>query len=269
MSYEEREISVYDGKPVECFHFWRGGTDWFLTSADREIVLPEIGTFEPEAMLAGGQELREEDDNGAVEIQLPRTSAIVAEYIPYLPTGKTWLRIYRAHRDDLTSPICVFFGSVASVAFRDGSIAHIQCASLLGSLGRRVPALAYTVQCNRPLYGPGCGVNAADFRTSIVVLSVSGSTVVSNGFAQRFEDGWFTAGWLERSDGDRRFIVHHAGNTVQLMSPFPDLAPGETVSAYAGCDLTRATCISRFENAANFLGFEWIPTRDPHRQRIS
>jgi uncharacterized phage protein (TIGR02218 family) len=267
MAYEALETSVHEGQPIECFHFTRGGQEWFLTSADVEVVLPEIGTFEPEAVLAGGQELREEDDKGGIEIQLPRTSPIVEPYIPFYPSDRTWLRIYRGHRGDEASAICVFFGSIDSVALREGSIARVQCASLLGGLVRRVPGLAYTVQCNRALYGPGCDVDPDDYRDSVAVMTVSGSTLTAPAFNDR-EDGWYTGGWIERSSGERRFVVSHVGPTVQLMSPFQGLASYEVVSAYAGCNLTRAMCIARFNNAANFLGFEWVPWRDPHKKRV-
>lgn len=267
MSYQDLEESVYGGKPIDCFHFRRGTTDWFITSGDRALELPGIGVFEPAAIRAGGLELRDEDDSGSIEIELPRTSPIVAAYIPYLPAEKTWLRVYQVHRGAEDDPICTFIGSIASVAFRGASIAHLQCLSLLGNLSRRVPTLAYTVQCNRPLYGPGCGVDPESFRDSVAVDDVDGATVTSSQFALH-ADGWFAAGWLQRTNGERRFIVSHTGSAVVLMSPFPDLAVGETVSAYAGCDLTRETCIERFGNAANFFGFEWIPTRDPHKQRI-
>jgi uncharacterized phage protein (TIGR02218 family) len=272
VSYDELETSIDAGQPVECYLLSRSGTEWLLTSADRAIVLPDIGIFEPNDILAGGQDLRQEDQNGGVELQLPRTSPIVEPYISFPPAEKTWVRIYRAHRGEEQDAVCIFFGCIAGVSFAaGGSIAVVQCTSLLGGMAQRVPGLAYTVQCNRVLYGPGCDVIAANFRDSITVESVifSGgrSTLTSPQFALR-ADGWFTAGWLERSNGERRMIVDHVGDTVQLMSRFSQLDSCEVLSAYAGCDLTRATCIARFDNAVNFMGFEWMPWRDPHTKRV-
>ena len=267
MSYEEREISVHSGDPVECYLLIRGSQEWRLTSADRPIVLSGLGVYEPGDVRASGQDLREEDQNGGVEIQVPRTSPIIAPYISSPPAEKTWVRIFRAHRGEEEDAVCIFVGWISGVTAAGGSIATVQCASLLGGMGRRIPGLAYAAQCSRALYGPGCDVVAADFRDSITVTGISGSTVTSPQFALR-ANGWFTAGWLERSNGDRRMIVAHTGDAVQLMSPFVGLATSEALSAYAGCDLTRAACVARFDNAANFLGFEYIPMLDPHRQRI-
>lgn len=269
MTYDTRETSVHDGEPVECYLFNRGSASWLLTSADRQIVLPAFGTFEPEAVLAQGQEHRQEDHQGGTSLDLPRTSPIVTAYIQLQPAAKTWLRIYRAHRGDETSPSCVFNGWVDVVSFgRDASVARLQCVSLLSYLRRRVPSIAYTVQCNRAVYAPGCDVDQELFRDECSITAVDGAILTSPGFALR-PAGYFQAGWIERESGERRFIVAHVDDTVELMNSFADLAPPETVSAFAGCDLTRTTCIGRFDNIERFLGFEWIPWRDPHRQRIS
>jgi hypothetical protein len=38
------------------------------------------------------------------------------------------------------------------------------------------------------------------------------------------------------------------------------------VTIYPGCDKTPAMCHERFLNQRNFLGFPWIPDKDPtHR----
>jgi uncharacterized phage protein (TIGR02218 family) len=271
MSYDERETSVAGGKPVECFYLSRGDLEWLMTSADRAVVLPGIGICEPGDIVAGGQDLREEDQNGSVELQLPRTSPIVEPYISFPPAEKTLVRIYRAHRGEENDTSCIFVGWIAGVTFADGSIAIVNCTSILAGAGQRIPGLAYTAQCNHALYGPGCDVIAANFRDSITVESIvfSGgrATLTSPQFALR-EDGWFTAGWLERATGERRMIVDHVGDTVQLMNRFSELDSCEVLSAYAGCDLTRAMCIARFNNVLNFLGFEWIPCRNPHTKRV-
>lgn len=266
MGYEERETSVYEGDPVECYQFTRGPDEWLFTSADSPVTLPVIGTFTPAAVVAGGIELREEDSKGGVEIQLPRTSPVTAPFVSAPPVEKTWVRVYRAHRGAEDDHVCIFLGWIDGAPIQ-GSVAVAKCVSILSAFKRRVPGLAATVKCNHALYGAGCGVNREDFRVSVTVIGVSGAFVMSDDFGTR-EDGWFQGGYLERSNGDRRFIVYHVGGTVQLMSPFPDLATSEVVSAYAGCDLTREVCLARFNNVANFLGFEHMPLRDPHTQRV-
>lgn len=267
MGFEDREKSVYSGEPVECFHFSRGTLQWYLTSADRPVVLPGIGTFTPAELRASGQDFREEDHKAKIQVELPRNSEIVTPYIAAPPSLRTWLRVYRAHRGDEADPVCWFFGWIDQAPVR-GSVAVCQCPSIMSAFSKRLPGLAYTVKCNRALYSPECGVSAAAFRESVTVAGLSGANVTSPQFALH-ADGYFTAGYLERENGDRRFIVGHTGDTVQLMSPFTGLAAAEVVSALPGCDLTHTACMEKFANANSFWGFEFMPLRNPHTQQVT
>jgi len=103
----------------------------------------------------------------------------------------------------------------------------------------------------------------------VVVTSIDGADLVSNDF-DAFADGWFNGGWVERANGDRRFVVSHVGDRVTLMSPFlSDLAVLDTVDAYPGCQGTEAVCTSKFNNLPNHLGFARVPGRNPHEGRIT
>lgn len=268
MSFEEYETSVYGGAPVECCRFWRGSDEWLMTSADREITLPGIGTFSPAAILVGGIEFEEQDDDRGIDIRIPRTHPMVAAFIPFHPPDRTWLKIYRAHRGAEDDPVCEYFGWCDGVTFEQGgSLAVLKCVSLFAGLSMRILNYAFTIQCNHALYGPRCGVSAATYSLSARIQAIDGSEITSMAFALQ-PPGWFNGGSIERSSGERRFIVGHESDRVTLMSPFHDLQVGETVTAYLGCDLTRANCLERFGNTDNFFGFEWVPWRDPHTKRV-
>jgi len=267
MSFEDRETSCCAGAPVECARFWRGASEWLITSADREITLPGIGTFVPAAIVIGGVEADEQDDDRGIDVKLPRTHAIVGDYIAFHPAERTWVKLYRVHRGAEDDPVCEFFGWVDGVTFERGSVASLKCVSLFGGMSTSTPNYLFSVQCNHQLYGPRCGVSASAYAAEARLQAVDGTALTSMAFAL-YPDGWYNGGWIERSNSDRRFIVAHTSNTVTVMSPFNGLEAGETVTAYLGCDLTRASCIERFSNSANFFGFEWMPWRDPHKQRV-
>ncbi|OGS01547.1 MAG: hypothetical protein A2V88_02670 [Elusimicrobia bacterium RBG_16_66_12] len=95
-----------------------------------------------------------------------------------------------------------------------------------------------------------------------VVATVSGVEVRSATFAAQ-PSGWYLNGWMEDVVGEKRFIVGHLGDTITLMNPYPALAPGDTVVVVAGCDRTEATCVAKFNNFGNYLGFPRLPTRNP------
>lgn len=266
MSYDSAEQSVYGGRPVECYLFTRGGVEWFLTSADVEIEIPGVGTFTPDAVVGGGQEFRDEDDQATTEIQLPRTSPIVSPYIQGLPVYGTTVAVYRVHRGEEADPICWFSGSVDTVEFKSDSIAVAKCSTVLRQLNRRIPGHAWMMSCNWALYSDECGLDAEDYRDSATITEVDGPLIRSAAFEAR-DPGYFTGGWIQKGNGDKRFIVNHTGSEIQLIFPFDELSVGDTVGAYRGCLHTRAACTA-FGNLPHFTGFEWIPRRDPHSQRM-
>lgn len=49
--------------------------------------------------------------------------------------------------------------------------------------------------------------------------------------------------------------------TVNLAFPFTP-AVGNAFTAWPGCDKHGATCVSRFNNYARFMGFEYIPVAE-------
>lgn len=159
--------------------------------------------------------------------------------------------------------IIEFVGEITGWSF-EGSQVALTCAPISQGLGRLIPMLRYQSQCNWALFSPGCTLDPDDFKVTATLDTVDGVTLTDTTFAGK-PDGWFTNGWVQRSNGERRFIVNHAGDTLTLMNRFPtDLVAGETVDAFAGCQRTEAECATKFNNLANHLGFARIPSRNPH-----
>lgn len=266
MSYDSRESSGAGGEPFECYRFAQGARLWLFTSADREMVIP-AGTFQPEVISRGEQDHSQEEIAGDLEIHLARTNPVVARFIPFIPSSATNVTVYRGHRGEEANAQPIFIGTARQARF-EGSEAILVCAPISQAFVRAFPSLLYQTTCPWALYGTGCGVDKSAFRDDILVTTVSGFDVVSNDFLLH-PTGWYTNGWLERADGERRFIVDHVGDTVTLMSPFQDLLSLETLGAFAGCDRTEATCAAKFANLDRHLGFARIPKRNPHTGRIA
>ena len=81
-------------------------------------------------------------------------------------------------------------------------------------------------------------------------------------------------------DGGLRFVLRHEGASLLLSRPvsltvaqdiadsgygmnYGNLYGGVPVTLYPGCDHSRVTCISKFDNRPNYGGFDEIPTRNP------
>lgn len=259
MSYDAQETSQRAGAPLELYRFAYGDNRYFYTSADEEqTYLGDLYT--PEVLTRTEISQSGESEQGSVEVTIPRTNPVAQLFISYPPEPPLGVTVYRKHRSD-PEVVTFFAGTVSSVVFT-GAVAKLTCLPLFESLRRRVPRNTYQVQCNWALYSAQCGVVSANFRVTAQVTVISGDTIQATAFSAQ-PDGWFNNGWVERANGERRWIVNHVGATLTLMSPFVGLAVNEEVFAFAGCDRTEAVCKTKFNNIANHLGFARVPTKNP------
>lgn len=266
MSFEERELSRYEGRPVECFKFVMGATTWRYTSADRAVTLPD-GTYEMETIEGGEPSWSDEVTSESVTITVPLENPVAQALLPARQAETIWLTIYKVHRGEEDEPLAVFLGTVASALASETKVT-LTCASISGFLDRQIPVLAVQTQCNHGLYSKGCGLSKTGvWKKTVSIESVDGVTVVSTGFAD-LDDQYFRGGLLESSTGEVRFIVDHVGDTVTLLSPMASLAAAQYAQAYWGCDHLESTCLRKFGNLIHHLGFSRMPGRNPFAGRI-
>lgn len=159
-----------------------------------------------------------------------------------------------------------------------GSEIKLTLDSVYTSLARSGLGARYQRMCRHSLYGRGCRVNKMAYMVTGIPTDVSGAVVTIPEAADK-PDGWFTTGMLETPDGALRFIIAHEGDKIYLARPMTSLTNlfinqgyglsygliygGLSVKLYPGCDRTRGTCNSKFNNLENYGGFDWIPTRNP------
>ena len=172
------------------------------------------------------------------------------QYVGFVPTLQMFLTIFKFHRDEPADVQAYWQGHVQSSRFtdKDASLVCEPITALLDRLGLR---MTFSGLCGKVLYDGFCPVPATAFRTDgILSGSPSGFTIAAPEW-DVLPDNWFKLGFVERlldtGVTDIRFVTGHVGDTLTLLSPFPgDLAGGETIRAYAGCDRTFATCSGKF-----------------------
>jgi uncharacterized phage protein (TIGR02218 family) len=264
MTFAAKETSGYEGAPLEFYKFTSGATIWRYTSGDVSATIPDPSApnlYTPEPIARDPADFSGEDTAGNVRITVGLANPVAQLFIAYTPPAPVTLTIFRKHRTD-AEVIVEWVGEIVSASF-EGAEARLTCAPVSGRLLRRVPCLLYQPQCNWPLYSASCGIDKDSWKDAALLSDVTGSTITSTTFDAR-ADGWYVNGWVERTNGERRFVVNHVGAVLTLMSPFIGLEAGETVTAYAGCQRTEAECISKFDNLAKFMGWSRIPTRNPY-----
>ncbi len=135
-----------------------------------------------------------------------------------------------------------------------------------------VPRYFCQRSCNHALYGHGCGLSPEDFmlETEIVSIDPAAREIVVLG---RKGGGaaatYFEAGYFDHDETGQKFSIAWSAHTGASDTKFklgywhPDLAPGQTLKAYAGCRHTADDCVNRFGNGANFGGFPFVPNKNP------
>lgn len=162
----------------------------------------------------------------------------------------------------VTGNLNVFIGNVADVEVTGTSI-EIEAKSELEKLNQVLPKNVYQAGCIHTLYGPGCGLVAANFTvTGNTAANSTRYSIVSN---LSNPTGYFDLGVIEFTsgpmDGVSRTVKSYANGVVVPSFPFPAApSPGDLFGIRPGCDKRFATCNgSTLNNAANFRGYEFIP----------
>ena len=261
MTFIAKELSAWEGNPVELYLFTRGALRWPYTSANEEFVLSGE-TYAPTSLRR--ENIVEEQDVAKSELRLTvaRDFPVATEYIQAPKTELMSLTVYRIHRDDTDEETAVIWkGRVLGVEW-EGSTASILCEPIFTSLKRPGLRRKYQLQCPHALYGTSCKVSDASYLDVATVTSVLNNTVTAAIYATR-PDGYYDGGYVVYDNTEKRFIVSHVGDTITLASVIFDLVGGEQLDTYPGCAHNLDDCRNKFSNVLNYGGWPYIPGKNP------
>ncbi|QJI52986.1 putative FAD/FMN dehydrogenase [Xanthomonas phage FoX4] len=269
MSIEEFDSSPFSGRPRNLFLFTMG-KESFAYAQGRTDPVTHLGrVFQPEVIAVSGYNLSLAEGTPEITIDVYAQAEVVRQFVAYQPREPMEVVVFRYHEGD---PIMEYRPEIIAEVIshnrdEDSGLATITCALVSSKFEKNIPWPVYQKPCNRAVYTPSCGVNKENFRLDGQIASVSGANLVSPVFATK-PDGWLRAGFVVNQLGEARFIVGHVGNTITLQSPFLDAEVGMDVTAYAGCDLSRGTCKTKFNNFPRWLGFAWVPGKNPFTSNV-
>jgi uncharacterized phage protein (TIGR02218 family) len=260
MTYDSLESSTHAGEPVELYRFALGDSVWRYTSA-RDAITYSAENYAPAPIRRSEIEQTQEFGRAILSLEATIDLDVVQSLVLTPPDGVLSLTVFRRHLSDTDNQFITWWkGRVVSVVF--GSItAQMRCEPIFTTLKRSGRRANYQINCRHPLYHGGCGVNALDYKTVGVVLSIAGLDVTAAAFLPK-PAGWFVGGRLMAA-GAQRMITASSGGGVTLSAPIPGLKVGDALDAYPGCDHTLATCAAKFGNSLNYGGFPFIPLKNP------
>jgi uncharacterized phage protein (TIGR02218 family) len=175
---------------------------------------------------------------------------------------------------DWTDPglrMLLFTGTLGEVRRGDG-VFEAELRGLAEALNRPVGRIVMS-QCDRVLGDARCGVeiDSAAYSTATLVVQATGRRGFLVPALDTYAEGWFRRGrltWLSganaglsasiRSDdgegSQRRILLHEDAKA--------DIAAGDALTLFAGCDKRAATCRTKFGNFLNFRGFPHVPSEN-------
>ena len=267
MTYSDLEFSGQSGQPILLYQFVIGDTAFCLTNYEEAQTWGEK-TWVPSAISHGDIAQSPEMNKDNLTFDLPRTESLAQEFLGYSPDAVVSVTVFRKHCDD-PEGIVYWRGRVAT-SVTDGERVSLDCESVFTSLRRPGLRARYQRACRHSLYGIGCRLNKDDFALGGTPTAAI-RNVVTVPEAASSPDGYYRGGMLA-FNGIYRMVTGHSGSQLTLSRPIQSLlislnegAGNETVQIYPGCDHSRATCDSKFNNLNNYGGFPWIPLKNPFK----
>ena len=191
----------------------------------------------------------------------------VLQYIRNAGLDAANVNLDRLFLSDWNTPIGTINNFLGRVSTLDvtRTEAKIKVKSWMVMLDLQLPKNTYQPTCLHSLYDAGCGISRSSHQYSGRVNAASTQiSVMVNVGAFGVGAGTFTQGYVQFTSGtnagQKRTVLGNDLVSLRLAMPLLNVpAIGDTFLIYPGCDHTSATCASKFNNLANFRGFEFVP----------
>lgn len=264
-TFDLRESSTEDSKPVELYEFILGSTSYRFTSAEDDVVIGS-DTYLTSAIGRSRLEQGSDQNNRTLTVTMPASFSLPQLYVGVPPGQQATINIYRYQRNEVPSfgtQILLFKGQVQTCRFpNDGHSAEFACRSIESALNRNIPRFSFMGMCNHILYDSNCGVLEADFDYIGNADLVDENQVTINGLAASGID--FTGGYVRPTGTvDFRMVLSQSGDVLTLLLPFAEDPTGSNLQAFAGCDhVLTGDCALIFDNVENFGGYAFVPNKN-------
>ncbi len=157
-----------------------------------------------------------------------------------------------------------FLGTIQDVAANTFFV-DIGVEDALSILGiQQMPQNLLGVGCFHQVYDPGCGLLKATFSVSGAIVTAGDGAHFTTNLTQA--DDYFDLGGFKMTSGAANgqsaniSSFKHTSGAIALLTPFSVApSPGDTFTAYPGCDRQFGTCGTKFSNTGRFAGAQWVP----------
>jgi len=258
LTYATSEVSQYDGEPYFLYTFTKGSTINRFTS-HYEDVSYSGNTYTASSIRHQSINQSGQLERVTLEVVFPKSSTFAQTFFTPNYSNVQTLTILRFHHEVTSGFEVMWKGRVISYEARDDEIV-LTCESVQTTMRNAGLRGKFHRTCRHALYDDNCGVDINSFYTSLSISSIDGFDITFSSTGQ--DDGYYKGGVMEK-DGEFTFIRSDVSNVLSVQYLIEGLTAGDTVRIAPGCDLTKETCVNKFNNVVNFGGFPYIPNKNP------
>lgn len=270
-------------QPIYLYHFSTlapGQQDWYYTSFAAPVASQNILYTNWPIDFSNLQNTSDgSTDDLSIESKPDATSPLEL-FFPVPFSGTMYVTVSAIDYSDLDTQTLLFTGRVVSVE-NDGIKDVATCETRLGLLKRKLPRICKGQTCQNVLFDQNtCKLGRAFFETTVNIVSISATVppkVVCTFLLPDFEAKFQAANYLaqglfesgEGEDYEARTILASSWNagagqlTLTLSLPLYVTQAAANAQIVAGCDHEFPTCVNKFGNGINFVGFYTVPDRNP------
>lgn len=266
-TYTSYEASIEQGRPLRFYRFTLGTVIWRYVNADEDITVAGQ-TFLACPISDDGIKQTGEAQADAMQITAPDNVGPAIVYSTSPPSKELGVEILQMHEGMTTLRIC-YVGTVSQVGSPRAGQALISVQTMSATMKRTGLRLCYQRSCPYAVYDLSCKVNKADHAIHTFIRSITGSVVRSDGAVAK-PDGFFANGFMEYTDpvrGVQQIMIESSTGTSGDLAVFDDvqeLAVGQPITLYPGCNQTPDVCQVVFNNYLNYGGWEYMPGKSPY-----
>lgn len=259
MAFETYEESIQASSKIELYTLTLGSTIYRMHKSVEETISSGGDTFYRVQVGRGPLQTGQE----YLEVSLPGDHAFPLKFTSIAPGQTATLTIQEYQRSEPADVRVIYKGVVRAVAFTSNAAnSALSLVPINEALDKEIPERTFQAACNNVLFDPDCKISAGSHSFSGTVGAITDNVVTITGLETAKGDGWSTGGFIAYGTLDFRLILEQDGDDLVLVLPFHESVLGETVTVYAGCDHSDATCDSKFSNVDNFGGHPYVPTKN-------
>lgn len=221
-----------------------------------------MATFLPRSVDSVTGDLFPDTINGSPWVSAARQGALDGATV-YVDRAyfASWPQPYRA----IGTPVGIlriFAGRAAEVDVTDSEVI-VTINDFRELLTTKMPRHVYQAQCRHTLYDAGCTLTPASFAVATMAIGGTTRSVLKSNVAGPPGSATYTLGKIKMTSGLNsgfsRTVSQWTPGSFSLLNPLPfEVLPGDTFTAYAGCDRSLATC-ALFANTLNYGGQPYVP----------